>query len=205
VLYLFFLERNVMIAPKTKVDFIVMEGRIREKDTFYQSLVERKIPHRWIDRIISKLNPFIDFRRIQGGTYRFLIDENGGMVKFIYEAGPAEIYEIVKDSKGEFIVERQKIPLQVHLVKIVGEIRSSLFEAVNAVGEQDQLALSFAEILAWEIDFYQDVREGDRFKVMVEKIYKEEQFIQYGTIHAVEYLRGEEVIRGFNLMVAIII
>jgi murein DD-endopeptidase MepM/ murein hydrolase activator NlpD len=196
VLYLFFLERNVMISPETKPDFIVMEGRIREKGTFYQSLVERKIPRRWIDLIISKLNPFVDFRRIQGGTYRFLIDENEGMAKFIYEAGPAEIYEIVKDSKGEYIVQKQKVSLQVHLVKIVGEIRSSLFEAVNAVGEQDQLALSFAEILAWEIDFYQDVREGDRFKVMVEKIYKGEQFIQYGTIHAVEYLRGEEVIRG---------
>ena len=198
VLYLFFLERNVMISPETKPDFIVMEERIREKGTFYQSLVERKIPHRWIDLIISKLNPFVDFRRIQGATYRFIMDTEGEMVKFVYEAGPTEVYEIEKDSKGEFIVERQKVPLQVHLVKIVGEIRSSLFEAMNEVGEQDQLALSFAEILAWEIDFYQDVREGNRFKVIVEKIYKGEQFIQYGTIHVAEYLRGEEVIRGIR-------
>ena len=198
VLYLFFLERNVMISPETKPDFIVMEERIREKGTFYQSLVERKIPHRWIDLIISKLNPFVDFRRIQGATYRFIMDTEGEMVKFVYEAGPTEVYEIEKDSKGEFIVEKQKVPLQVHLVKIVGEIRSSLFEAVNAVGEQDQLALSFAEILAWEIDFYQDVRKGNRFKVIVEKIYKGEQFIQYGTIHVAEYLRGEEVIRGIR-------
>ncbi|PIX25842.1 MAG: hypothetical protein COZ69_02095 [Deltaproteobacteria bacterium CG_4_8_14_3_um_filter_45_9] len=96
------------------------------------------------------------------------------------------------------MVERQKVPLQVHLVKVVGEIRSSLFEAVNAIGEQDQLTLSFAEILAWEIDFYQDVREGDRFKVVVEKIYKEDQFIQYGTIHAVEYQTGERGLKGFR-------
>ncbi|PIV24931.1 MAG: hypothetical protein COS40_00580, partial [Deltaproteobacteria bacterium CG03_land_8_20_14_0_80_45_14] len=198
VLYLFFLERNVMISPETKPDFIVMEERIREKGTFYQSLVERKIPHRWIDLIISKLNPFVDFRRIQGATYRFIMDTEGEMVKFVYEAGPTEVYEIEKDSKGKFIVERHKVPLQVHLVKIVGEIRSSLFEAMNEVGEQDQLALSFAEILAWEIDFYQDVREGNRFKVIVEKIYKGEQFIQYGTIHVAEYLRGEEVIRGIR-------
>ena len=196
VLYLFFLERNVIIPPETKPDFIVMEGRIREKGTFYQSLVERKIPHRWIDLIISKLNPFVDFRRIQGGTYRFLTDENGGMVRFIYEAGPAEIYEIVKDSEGEYMAKRQGVPLEIYLTKVVGEIRSSLFEAINVVGEQDLLAISFAEILAWEIDFYKDLKEGDRFKVMVEKIYKGEQFIQYGTIHAVEYLRGEEVIRG---------
>jgi len=124
-----------MISPETKPDFIVMEERIREKGTFYQSLVERKIPHRWIDLIISKLNPFVDFRRIQGATYRFIMDTEGEMVKFVYEAGPTEVYEIEKDSKGEFIVEKQKVPLQVHLVKIVGEIRSSLFEAMNEVGE----------------------------------------------------------------------
>jgi murein DD-endopeptidase MepM/ murein hydrolase activator NlpD len=152
---------------------------------------------RWIDLILSKLEPFVDFKKIKGGTYRFITDVEGEMVKFIYEAGPTEIYEIKKDSSGEYIVERQKVPLQVHLVKIVGEIRSSLFEAMNAVGEQDQLAISFAEILAWEIDFYKDVREGDRFKIVVEKIYKGNQFIQYGMIHGLEYRRGEKIIRGF--------
>jgi murein DD-endopeptidase MepM/ murein hydrolase activator NlpD len=58
--------------------------------------------------------------------------------------------------------------------------------------------MAFAEILAWEIDFYKDVREGDQFKVVVEKIYKGDQFIQYGTLHAVEYQRGEKIIRGIR-------
>jgi hypothetical protein len=182
--------------PEPEPHLQITEGGFKDKITLYQSLLERNISYRWVDLIISKLKPFVDFKKTKGATYRFITDAEGEMVRFIYEAGPTEVYEIEKDSKGEFIIERQKVPLQVHLVKIVGEIRSSLFEAVNAVGERDQLALSFVEILAWEIDFYQDVREGDRFKVMVEKVYKGEQFIQYGSIHAVEYLRGEEVIRG---------
>ena len=79
---------------------------------------------------------------------------------------------------------------------MIGEIHSSLFEAMDTIGEQDSLTLAFAEVLAWEIDFYKDVREGDRFKVVVEKVYKGDQFIQYGTLHAVEYQKGEKVIRG---------
>jgi murein DD-endopeptidase MepM/ murein hydrolase activator NlpD len=158
--------------------------------------MENNISPRWIHLIISKLKSFVDFKKIKGGTYRFITDVDGEMVSFIYEAGPAEIYEIKRDPNGEYIGERQRVPLEVHLVKVVGEIRSSLFEGMNAAGEEDCLALDFAEILAWEIDFYMDVREGDRFKIVVEKIYKGVQFIQYGTIHAVEYERGEEVIRG---------
>jgi murein DD-endopeptidase MepM/ murein hydrolase activator NlpD len=69
---------------------------------------------------------------------------------------------------------------------------------MDVAGEQDPLTIAFAEILAWEIDFYKDVREGDQFKAVVEKIYKGDQFIQYGTIHAVEYQRGEKIIRGIR-------
>ena len=175
----------------------IIEGDVKEQGTLFQSLSKRGIPLRWIDLIISKLKPHVNFRKIKGGTYRFITDVKGELVKFIYEASPTEIYEIEKDSEG-YIAQRKRIPLETRLTKVVGEIHSSLFEAMDAIGEQDSLTIAFAEILAWEIDFYKDVREGDRFKVVVEKIYKADQFIQYGTLHAVEYQRGEKIIRGIR-------
>jgi murein DD-endopeptidase MepM/ murein hydrolase activator NlpD len=174
-----------------------IEGDVKERSSLFKSLSEKNIPLRWIDLIISQLKPFVNFKKIKGGTYQLVTDVKGELVKFIYEANPTEIYEIEKDSQG-YIAQRKEVSLDTRLVKVVGEIRSSLFEAMDAAGEQDQLTIAFAEILAWEVDFYKDVREGDRFKVMVEKVYKGDQFIQYGTIHAVEYQRGEKVIRGIR-------
>jgi murein DD-endopeptidase MepM/ murein hydrolase activator NlpD len=170
---------------------------VKERSTLFQSLSEKDVPLRWIDLIISKLKPYVNFKKIKGGTYRLISDVEGELVKFIYEASPTEIYQIEKDSEG-YAVQRKKVPLESHLVKVVGEIHSSLFEAMEAAGEQDLLTLAFAEILAWEIDFYKDVREGDRFKVVVEKLYKGDQFIQYGPIRAVEYQRGERIIQGIR-------
>ena len=174
-----------------------VDGTVKEGSTLFQSLSEKKIPVRWIDLIVSKLKPYVNFRRIKGGPYRLVTDGNGELVRFVYEVSPTEIYEIEKDSQG-YVAQRKEVSLETRLVKVVGEIRSSLFEAMEAAGEQDPLTIGFAEILAWEIDFYKDVREGDRFKVVVEKIYKGDQFIQYGTIHAVEYQRGEKMIRGIQ-------
>jgi len=174
-----------------------IEGDVKERSTLFQSLSGKNIPLRWIDLIVSKLKPYVNFKKIKGGTYRFITDVKGELVTFIYEASPTEIYEIEKDPQG-YVAQRKKVLLETHLVKVVGEIRSSLFEAMDAVGEQDPLTIAFAEILAWEIDFYKDAREGDRFKVVVEKIYKGDQFIQYGTLHAVEYQRGEKIIRGIR-------
>jgi murein DD-endopeptidase MepM/ murein hydrolase activator NlpD len=175
----------------------IVEGSIREGGTFFQSLAEKNISSSWIELIILKLRPYIDFRKIKGGTYRLMRDGKGELVKFIYEASPTEVYEIEKDSQG-YTAQRKEVPLETYVAKVVGEIRSSLFEAMDSLGEQDQLTITFADILAWEVDFYKDVKEGDRFKVVVEKVYKGDQFIRYGTIHALEFQSGSSVVRGIE-------
>jgi len=174
-----------------------IEGDVKERSTLFQSLSEKRIPLRWIDLIISKLKPYVNFKKMKGGTYQLTTDVKGELVKFTYEASPTEIYEIEKDSEG-YGIQRKRVLLETRLVKVVGEIHSSLFEAMEAAGEQDLLTIAFAEILAWEIDFYKDVREGDRFKMVVEKVYKGDQFIQYGPIRALEFQRGERIIQGIR-------
>ena len=181
--------------PSKSSELQTMKGEVKERSTLFKSLAEKNVPLRWIDLIISKLKPYVNFKKIKGGTYRFITDIKGEFVKFIYEAGPTEVYEIEKDAQG-YVTQKKKITLETYLVKVEGEIHSSLFEAMDALGEKDPLTIALAEALAWEIDFYKDVREGDKFKVVVEKIYKGNQFIQYGRIQAVEYLRGEKIIKG---------
>jgi murein DD-endopeptidase MepM/ murein hydrolase activator NlpD len=173
----------------------VIEGIIKAGSTLSRSLAEKNIPPPWIDVIVSTLKPHVDFRKIKGGAYRLVKDRKGELVRFVYEEGPTEVYEIVKDAQG-YRAQKKEIPLETSLVKVIGEIRSSLFEAMEGAGEQDPLTISFAEILAWEIDFYKDVKEGDRFKIIVEKLYKGNQFIRYGTIHAVEYEGEGGTVRG---------
>lgn len=181
--------------PSREARYHTVEGSVRERSTLFNSLAEQKIPLSSIDLIVSKLGPHVNFRKIKGGRYRLVNDETGELVRFTYEAGPAEIYEIERTPQG-VTVQRKDVTLDTYLVKVVGEIRSSLFEAVEEAGEQDRLVLAFAEILAWEIDFYKDVKEGDRFKMVVEKTYKGDQWVAYGPIHVVEYRRGEKAIRG---------
>ena len=183
--------------PSEKSPYQVVEGSIKEKSSLFESLMDQNIPLDRIEMIVSKLKPHVNFKKIRGGTYRLFTDVEGELVRFIFEASPTEVYEIEKDSQG-YSAQKKEVLLEKKWVKVVGEIRSSLFESMDAIGEQDQLVIAFAEILAWEIDFYKDVREGDRFKVVVEKVYKEDQFIQYGPIYAVEYQSGEKKIKGIE-------
>jgi murein DD-endopeptidase MepM/ murein hydrolase activator NlpD len=183
--------------PEPEPPLHIIDGSIKKNSSLYQSLMEMKIPLPWIHLIISELEPHVDFKRIRGGTYQILTNDEGELVKFVYEKSPTEVYKVEKEGHG-YVAQKKDIPVDRYLVKVEGEISSSLFEAMNAVGEQDPLTIAFADILAWEIDFYQDLRKGDRFKVVVEKIYRGDRFIQYGVIHAVEYQRSEKIIRGIR-------
>ena len=175
----------------------VVEGRVEEKGTLFKSLSEKKVPIQWIDIVVSNLKPLVNFRKSKGGTYRLVSNEKGELVKFTYETGPTDLYEINKGPDG-YTAQKVDVPVETVLVKVAGEIRSSLFEAMDSAGEQDILAVEFAEVLAWEVDFYKDVKERDRFKILVEKIYKGKEFIRYGLIHAVEYQGAEKAIKGIR-------
>lgn len=175
----------------------VIEGEIKKRSTFSKALAEKNISQAWIETIVSALTPLLNFKKLKGGKFQLIVDETGEMVRFLFEAGPTDVYELERGTQG-YVARRKEIPLETYLVKVEGIIRSSLFEAMDAAGEKDQLVLAFAEILAAEIDFYKDVKEGDRFQILVEKVYKDQEFIRYGPIHTVGYHQGTKSIIGIS-------
>jgi murein DD-endopeptidase MepM/ murein hydrolase activator NlpD len=66
-------------------------------------------------------------------------------------------------------------------------VKSSLYGAIGRCGEGPQLGSLFIDLFAWDIDFFQDVRPGDEFRVMVEKVAVDGTFLQYGRVLAAEY------------------
>jgi murein DD-endopeptidase MepM/ murein hydrolase activator NlpD len=47
-----------------------------------------------------------------------------------------------------------------------------------------------ADVLAWDVDFYQDVRAGDRMRIVVEKVFADGKLLRYGEVLAAEYQGG---------------
>ncbi len=180
-----------------RAQYKIVEGTIRAGSSLFKALAEMGIPRTWIDLVISKLKAHVNFHKVKGGRFRLMQDEKGELAKFVFEESPTDVFEIEREGEA-YRVRKQEIPLETRLTKVMGEIRSSLFEAMDVLGERVELAVSFADIFAWEIDFYRDVQEGDRFKIVVEKLYRGDAFIRYGRIHGVEYQSGARTVRGIE-------
>jgi murein DD-endopeptidase MepM/ murein hydrolase activator NlpD len=77
-----------------------------------------------------------------------------------------------------------------------GEINSSLFEAGTAAGISDRTTMDMAGIFEWDIDFIQDVREGDTFTVLYEELWRDGVKLRDGQIVAAEFVNQGKSFRA---------
>lgn len=103
---------------------------------------------------------------------------------------------VTKTDQG-FRASKEKIVFDTVLRTTSGTIKSSLFEDGTKAGCRPQLILNFADIFAWDLDFFSDLRENDSFKLLFEEIYKDGEFVRYGKILAAEFTNREKRYRAF--------
>ena len=77
--------------------------------------------------------------------------------------------------------------LTTEVARVAVTIESSLYESLQRSGEDPNLAVLAADVLAWDVDFYQDVRAGDRMRMVVEKVFADGKLLRYGEVLAAEY------------------
>ena len=97
---------------------------------------------------------------------------------------------------GGWEIQRAETRPDVRIEAVAGEVRRSLFEAVEAMGESPQLVLDLVEIFSSDFDFTADTRSGDRFRLLVEKRYAGEQFVDYGQVLVAQYLSDGRILTG---------
>jgi murein DD-endopeptidase MepM/ murein hydrolase activator NlpD len=93
-------------------------------------------------------------------------------------------------------VRRADTRPDVRVEAVSGEVRRSLFESVEALGESPQLVMELVEIFSSDFDFTADTRAGDRFRLLVEKRYAGDTFVDYGQILVAQYLSDGRVLTG---------
>jgi murein DD-endopeptidase MepM/ murein hydrolase activator NlpD len=76
-------------------------------------------------------------------------------------------------------------------------IQSSLYGAADAAGLPDAITQQIAEIFAGDIDFYHDLRRGDRFSVVYEVLHVDGEPVKTGRVVAAEFVNAGRALRAF--------
>jgi murein DD-endopeptidase MepM/ murein hydrolase activator NlpD len=86
----------------------------------------------------------------------------------------------------------EEIPWRTTRLRISGEVHSSLYEAIDSAiadtilptAERVALAWAIADVYDWELDFTRDVRRGDRFDVLLDRLESPDGELRFGRIWA---------------------
>lgn len=75
-------------------------------------------------------------------------------------------------------------------------IRSSLFGAADTAGIPDSVAIQLADVFGSDIDFYRELREGDRFSVLYEMQWLDGRPLRAGRVLAAEFENQNRKLRA---------
>lgn len=116
-----------------------------------------------------------------------IVHRDGQIVSLTREIDEIKLLSISRKETG---FEADTIERQVDLRTngAHGRIDSSLFEAGTAAGMTDRTTMDMAGIFEWDIDFIQDVREGDEFTVIYEELWRDGVKLRDGEVVAAEFV-----------------
>jgi len=145
-------------------------------------------------RVDAAARPLYQLR--PGKPLRVETDDDGRLVQLRFFAGNGQLLSIGRDGE-RFATMATTAPAEIRWEMASGEIHSSLFAAADAMSLPDAITLQLAEVFAGDIDFYHDLRRGDRFGVVYEMRYLEGEPAGAGRIVAAEFINRGNTSRAF--------
>lgn len=149
----------------------------------------RSIPS-WIEAARGQL----DLRSLPVGLEAQAVVNYHGAVREVRLTPDWRATIVLEGGRDGVVGRREARPVDRQMTVIQGTVQSSLFGAIEALGENDTLAVDLADLFQWDVDFHREVRRGDVFQLLVERVVSDGKVVDYGPVIAARYVNdGREI------------
>jgi len=191
-------EENPSPAAETAPHLVEHKISIKKGQSLSDILKEYDFSPQEILRLREEVEPVYDMAKIKAGNeVRLYCEENGAFQCMEYDIDTKKYLKIQKKADS-YEAEILSLPIKTKIKLVWGVINDNLIQAVNEAGEKDSLAIAIADIFAWDIDFYADIRKSDSFKLIFEKKYLDGNFIGYGNILTAQFINQGNTFQAFR-------
>ena len=190
-----------------KVDTRVIEDVVPRRATLAALLDTHEFDGSFVSQFVEAVRPVFDPRRIRvGNPYKLIVGDDGALRRFEYHIDNDEFLRVDYVTGTETPFDAERVPYvkertEVATRGLIDERNSSLSAALDEAGENVNLAILMAKVFSGEIDFNNDLRRGDRFDVLFEKYYSEDEFSDYGDILAAEFYNDGRTVQAFSFVI----
>lgn len=126
-----------------------------------------------------------------GDLFEFQRHGDGSLKRMRY-AIDEDRYLIIDHDGQQAVASSEGRDVITEITETSGTITSSLFLAGKKAGLSDGMVMKLANLFGWDIDFVLDIREGDRFFLLYEKVYRDGSFLRDGEIIGATFINQGE-------------
>jgi murein DD-endopeptidase MepM/ murein hydrolase activator NlpD len=130
-----------------------------------------------------------------GRPVQVATDEQGHLAGLRFLGADGGVLTIARTGDA-FVARSAPAPADTRVSVRAGVIQSSLFGAADAAGLPDAVTLALADVFGGDIDFYHDLRRGDRFAVVYETRYVDGEPVATGRVLAAEFVNRGRTYRA---------
>ena len=182
-----------------------VSGVVPRNATLAGLLHDHALQEPTVSRIVDAANAVFDLRRLRANQpFRLVTLPGGHLSEFRYEidrdqflrvrSGFPEAPEAIEAEVVPYVKQQALVALQGH----IDEDHPSLVGSLEASGETVELAMGLADVFAGEIDFNNDLRQGDRFQMLYEAELREGRPSGYGAVLAAEFINDGRRFTAFR-------
>jgi murein DD-endopeptidase MepM/ murein hydrolase activator NlpD len=191
---------DIHLVPDSKISRGVVPRNGTLEDMLLDQGLQAEVVHSVIDAVRSVFNP----RRLRS-LQPFSLEQSldGALRLFEYEIDASSFLRVRSAPDGKDALHAEVVPIPTTMVpaSVTGAIDDetpSLFQSIEAVGEQPELAIAMAQIFGGEIDFNTELQPGDRYTIAFERLEREGRRSSYGVITAAEFQNDGRAVRAIR-------
>jgi len=134
-------------------------------------------------------------RHLRVGDVLNLRIENQRLAELTYALDEARTLD-VRRGAGGLSATTLTSAIEHRSVATSGSIQDSLFVDGRRANLSDRMIMQFADVFGYDIDFAQDLQQGDRFAVVYDQIYKNGRKLRDGDILAAEFINQGHIFKA---------
>lgn len=178
---------------------IPVELPLRPGQTVGGVLADLDLRPQDVQQIVGELARFADLRRLK--------PDDGYAVVFDEETEQVAWFNLTLSGRGQVQVGRdgnawngswRRFERWTEVQVVNGVLEGALETSIQRGGGDTRLAVSMSDVFQWDLDFNRDLRLGDSFEILYEKIQIDGSYTTLGEILAVHYTNLGKTIQAYR-------
>ncbi len=196
-----FINTKEFIIKKIKSPYQTIKHEIKAGESVKKILKKYEIDNKQIDKIINLQKKYYNPNKIFKGKFLTITTKKNDDLKktdvleLSIPITKTITVDVYRNENNELVSKKNITKIFKKVILANGIIKNNLYSSAIKSGMKPNTIIEFARIYGFEIDFQRDIRKNDKFQILYEKFYDEnDEFIKDGSIiHSFMSVDGREI------------